>query len=65
MKIKITLDTGNAAFDGHGRVYEVQRIFKSWINKSILDGDPVDAVLTDINGNTVGRVEIEREGDEG
>ena len=63
MKIKITLDTGNAAFDGPGCVYEVQRILKSWINKSILDGDPVDAVLTDINGNTVGRVEIEREGD--
>jgi len=58
MKIRITLDTGNAAFDGHGCVYEVQRILNVWINKSVGYGAPMEAALVDANGSTVGRVEL-------
>lgn len=55
MKINITIDTGNNAFDGVNRGFEVARILRkiadeyesgSWISKSIQD----------INGNNVGEV---------
>lgn len=56
MTITIKLKTDNAAFEY--REQEVLRILKEWISGE--DGDPVLAFhhLRDINGNTVGTVEV-------
>ena len=63
MKITMTIDTGNAAFDDAFPENEVARILNVYAGKIIRLGDPVESVLIDINGNTVGKVEIEREGE--
>ena len=54
MSIIITIITDNAAFDDGNKSMEVARIL------STIDIDTIDESksLRDINGNTVGRVEI-------
>ena len=58
-EIVIRIKTDNDAFQGHACIYEVQRILKGWISKSTVYGEPIESALTDINGNTVGKVVIE------
>lgn len=62
MKVTITIDCDNAAFeDGAGR--EVVRILKRLIKRIEEDGSAVDdwfgVALMDVNGNKVGKMEVE------
>ena len=54
MKITIEIETDNAAFENPS---EVKRILKAWLNRGHHKLD--DGKLMDINGNSVGTVEIE------
>lgn len=58
MQIKITIDCDNAAFDDMPGM-EVSRILKG-IAGRMLYGIPKDEVIMDINGNKVGKVEVEK-----
>lgn len=61
MKIKITIDCGNAAFDPEPS-YEVARILSKIARLIREDECPLtvwdNESLNDINGNTVGRIEV-------
>ncbi len=59
MDINIHIECDNAAFDedGAGPSQEVARILHDLVNK-ILSGGIGDRSLRDINGNTVGYMEI-------
>lgn len=58
MRFEITLDATGAAFEGGGYRYEVGRILDELAGR-IRAGNVRDCdALTDINGNTVGRVRI-------
>jgi hypothetical protein len=60
-KITITIETGNAAFDGDDEVTEVRRILEEVALRiertgvSNADGQ----ALVDLNGNTVGVIKVE------
>jgi hypothetical protein len=61
MKIKIEIDTDNSAFEGGNLVPEVGRILlgaASWIGRPARGRGVARRGLTDINGNTVGMVEV-------
>ena len=58
MKVSITINTDNAAFDGPELEGEVARILRMAANK-IIDGER-SFNLKDINGNTVGKVEFKK-----
>lgn len=60
MKITITIDTNNAAFEDNTEA-EVARILKKIVEK-IANGEDVDGKKTiDFNGNVVGQVSIDWE----
>ena len=63
MKIKLTIDSSNAAFDddGNGGYSEAARILR-WLAAQIVHdgpGEPRGYVLRDINGNRVGTASVE------
>ena len=62
MKLIITIDTSNAAFDPNPAI-EVARILENWAMKIGEEGHPFwqpeEIALRDVNGNTVGKVEVE------
>tara|TARA_R110002020_G_scaffold404394_1_gene614483 strand:+ start:450 stop:1001 length:552 start_codon:yes stop_codon:yes gene_type:complete len=60
MKIKITIETGNAAFTFPEN--EVARILQVYAAKIIRLGGVSESALKDVDGNTVGKVEIEGKG---
>lgn len=55
MKINITIDTDNHAFEGNNRGAEVARILRK-IADEYEDGAWVSESIQDINGNNVGEV---------
>ena len=71
MKLLITINTGNAAFhpdperdpDGNAgyTAAEIARILRKYIKQADEEIGVLECPLIDLNGNTVGRVEIERE----
>jgi hypothetical protein len=52
--VRITIDTGNAAFDDGNREYEVARILREAADR--IENGAEDFTLRDINGNKVGSV---------
>lgn len=61
MKITITIDTANAAFDGDResrQPAEVARILAGVAQRFDSDG-PYEGSVFDLNGNTVGEVTVE------
>jgi hypothetical protein len=69
MKITITINTDNAAFDldnaalqQEGSMLEVARILETLARRFSAGNWPMEGPIRDINGNTVGDVRIE-EGD--
>ena len=50
---KLEINTGNAAFDGDNKEYEICRILES-ISRKIEDGQTYGKLI-DINGNNVGK----------
>jgi hypothetical protein len=52
--IRITIDTGNAAFDDGNREAEVARILRAAADR--IEAGAEDFSLRDFNGNTVGHV---------
>jgi len=72
MKLLITINTGNAAFhpdperdpDGNAgyTAAEIARSLRKYIKQADEEIGVLECPLIDLNGNTVGRVEIEREG---
>lgn len=56
MRVTITIDTSNAAFDNN-QTTEIQRILCDIANK-IADFGIREKVLRDINGNIVGELKI-------
>lgn len=59
MRVTLTIDTGNAAFADEGEGAEVARILRGAALKFEQVGTPIAFTLRDLNGNTVGRVEVE------
>lgn len=59
MEVNIHIECDNAAFDedGAGPSQEVARILHDSVNKILSDGIS-DRKLRDINGNTVGYIEV-------
>jgi hypothetical protein len=55
-KVTITIKTENAAF-AEDCGYEVGRILNELASK-YMHGDPIPSSLRDVNGNTVGKVEV-------
>jgi hypothetical protein len=53
-QIKITINTGNSAFEG-GEGYELARILRGLADK--LENGSEPSKLMDINGNSVGTIE--------
>lgn len=58
MTITININTANAAFEGENKDLEVGRIVNKIADK-ITRGERVPEKILDINGNNVGRVEID------
>lgn len=52
--VRITIDTGNAAFDDGNREAEVARILREAADR--IEAGAEDFTLRDINGNKVGSV---------
>lgn len=62
MELKITMNLDNAAFEGrNGCVREVRRILQGWLDTNREMGRLNEQRLRDVNGNTVGAVELEGE----
>lgn len=59
---KLTIDTGNAAFEEHGAAGEIVRILSGVIRR-VANGDDF-GILYDVNGNKVGSFSLEVEGDD-
>ncbi len=63
MQLVIKLDMDNAAFEDSGCGSEVARILYKWIGRieaySQDDFAGETAILRDVNGNTVGSVEVQ------
>jgi len=53
--IKIKIDTGNSAFDGDQRDYEIARILRQMADD--IEECHAFGIIRDINGNIVGTVE--------
>lgn len=59
-KIKITIETDGAAFDdGMQGSTEVSRILRGLSNDVFNDESLEERYLKDLNGNTVGKVEVD------
>lgn len=57
MKITITIQTGNAAFEDGNSGSEVARILRKYADR-IEHDEPDRCNLLDVNGNTVGQVKV-------
>ena len=60
MKVRITINTDNAAFEGDGAFFEIHRILDQ-VKGALLSACPSDSMqvdfpLRDINGNRVGNL---------
>jgi hypothetical protein len=56
--IRITIELGNAAFDGDGRGAEVARILEALAQRYRASGVTKLSFLYDINGNPVGEAQL-------
>lgn len=56
--INITIDTGNAAFQGETGNAEVARILSDLAQKISSSGSVQEQQLLDVNGNAVGNVSV-------
>lgn len=54
---KLTIDTGNAAFEDEGKGCEIARILRAIADK--VENGAESGKAVDLNGNTVGRFEVE------
>ena len=61
MKITLTIDSEDAAFDGDDANREVARILRRVANQvdGLEPGDTLDVKLRDINGNTCGDFKLQ------
>ena len=57
MSVNIKFKTGNAAFDGDDKPYEIARILRS-IAYEIDNGNMSDIDVRDVNGNRVGTCKV-------
>jgi hypothetical protein len=53
--LKITIKTGNSAFEGGNKSYELARILRKLAEK--VENGIYDCKIMDVNGNTVGKME--------
>lgn len=55
MVYRIEIETGNDAFEGENKAFEIARILKELANNIEAINQPRNGALYDINGNTVGK----------
>jgi hypothetical protein len=63
MSVKIEFDTGNAAFEGPGDVWEIERVLNhlAYDFGNFKIGGSVEKPIRDSNGNTIGTLTYVKE----